>query len=443
MAISVDRHAFVYLGESPPVRFARLALGIAGIILVSWLGHREFRRYQARQLRKQAEETLARYDFEGSLDLYQKLQSLEPASADDHLQIARVARRAGQFELAEEHILEAQKLVGQSEASVLEQAMLHVQQGDLITFQKFLVDAIAKDPPEKALILEALARGSIEVVHLGTAMNFLNQLIDLVPDHAFALVLRGQLWDRSAHLDEAQADYRKAVDVQPDYRPARVQLAELLLRLKRGPEALEHFEILHRQDPSNWRFTLGMAACLRQEGQLDRATELLDQLLAERPNLRSVQIERAALYVDTQDAKDAESLLQKILARFPDDRDANTLMVRCLRSLGRESETNDFQERIKRFDERIRKLDEVLKSVQKAPNDPELRRQAGLLNIQLGHTEEGLRWLHGSLQINPRYQPAHATLAEFYEREGTAELAADHRRLAGKTSGGLANPLKP
>jgi len=45
---------------------------------------------------------------------------------------------------------------------------------------------------------------------------------------------------------------------------------------------------------------------------------------------------------------------------------------------------------------------------------------------------EAVRMLLGALQYDPDYQPAHAALADYYERTGNADAAERHRRRAGK-----------
>ena len=47
---------------------------------------------------------------------------------------------------------------------------------------------------------------------------------------------------------------------------------------------------------------------------------------------------------------------------------------------------------------------------------------------------QAVRWLQGALNRDPRYGPAHAALADYYERTGAAALAAQHRRLAAEAA---------
>jgi Tfp pilus assembly protein PilF len=48
----------------------------------------------------------------------------------------------------------------------------------------------------------------------------------------------------------------------------------------------------------------------------------------------------------------------------------------------------------------------------------------------MGQEELGERWLLSALHEDPSYQPAHAALADFYEKKGNQEDAAFHRQRA-------------
>jgi Tfp pilus assembly protein PilF len=59
-----------------------------------------------------------------------------------------------------------------------------------------------------------------------------------------------------------------------------------------------------------------------------------------------------------------------------------------------------------------------------------LRCEAGLILMRRGLEAEGLRWLESALAVDPRHAGTHQALADYFERTGDAERAAQHRRLA-------------
>ncbi len=66
-----------------------------------------------------------------------------------------------------------------------------------------------------------------------------------------------------------------------------------------------------------------------------------------------------------------------------------------------------------------------------APDNLELQTQAARVLLGRGESEKALKILQHVLARDPRYRAAHQLLAEHYERQGQAELAAAHRKQAG------------
>src|SRR5207245_9714530 len=70
-------------------------------------------------------------------------------------------------------------------------------------------------------------------------------------DSNYALRRRAWIYSQSDQHDRAEADYRRALEIDPDDTVARLGLAQILLDVqKNGQQAAEHFEQLWtlRQD---------------------------------------------------------------------------------------------------------------------------------------------------------------------------------------------------
>ena len=48
--------------------------------------------------------------------------------------------------------------------------------------------------------------------------------------------------------------------------------------------------------------------------------------------------------------------------------------------------------------------------------------------LEYGDVSEALMWLHSIFKYDPDHRDAHASLADFYERRGDRETAAEHRK---------------
>jgi predicted Zn-dependent protease len=105
-------------------------------------------------------------------------------------------------------------------------------------------------------------------------------------------------------------------------------------------------------------------------------------------------------------------------------------LCQCLRLRGKEEELHEYQVKLDRLHADLSRLGQLAIEVQRAPHDPALRCEGGIIFLRTGEEQEGVRWLNMALREAPGYGPAHQALAEYYQRTGQAGLAARHSSLA-------------
>src|SRR5262249_16859685 len=142
--------------------------------------------------------------------------------------------------------------------------------------------------------------------NLLAAVDCLTEWLKLQPEHVQALTWRGQALELLRRHDQALADYRKAIVVDPDAEEARLRLADLLTNFRRGKDALEHYESLQPRHPSSPKVLLGLARCRRELGQSEEAQQVLDELLAHDPEDFLALAERGRLALEAGDPTAAE-----------------------------------------------------------------------------------------------------------------------------------------
>src|SRR5262249_17361734 len=122
---------------------------------------------------------------------------------------------------------------------------------------------MARADADQYVILEALSQGLTKNYRLKEALVCLNRMLVLQPQSAYALRRRAWIYSQGEELELAEADYRRALEIDPEDSGARLGLAEILLNFrKNGAEAAEHFERLKasRQDAT---IALGLAKSWR------------------------------------------------------------------------------------------------------------------------------------------------------------------------------------
>jgi Tfp pilus assembly protein PilF len=400
---------------------------VLGLLAAYPVGSHYYAEYHLRA----AQRAVARYEFDEAAEHLAACLRFRPDDASLHFQMARVERRAGRYDQAAEHLEKCQKLRGVDPQNALEWAMLRAQRGEIADVEGLLQQEVDRGSPETPQILEALGLGYIDTYRLDGAMYCLNRLLEVEPDNVQALLWRASLWQTAGNEAGAEADYRRAVAAQPEHVAARCRLGELLLRRNRAQEALQHYEYL-RQLPGGDRtdVLLGLARSHRQLGDSDAARQVLDDVLARHPQDGDALRERGKLALDAGAPAEAEGWLRQAVGVHSYDAQANYLLSQSLQRQGKVDEAREYEAARERIEGDLKHLEQVFGRVTKAPTDPAPRVEAGLICLRNGQEREGERWLLSALQQDPQDPRAHAALADYYERTGKPDLAAEHRRQA-------------
>src|SRR5262249_49165306 len=187
----------------------------------------------------------------------------------------------------------------------------------------------------------------VNVARWSRMLTCLDLLLKREPTNSPALILRGKGWESGHSLERAVQDYGHAVELDPASHEGRLRLAETLQRLGRVREAVAHYELLRQQQPGNPAILLGLARCRFDSHELQQAEELLDTLLAAQPDHVDALVERGRLALCRGQVADAEEKLSRAAALAPWHREAHRLLHRCLETLGKNTQAEQCQARLR------------------------------------------------------------------------------------------------
>jgi predicted Zn-dependent protease len=409
-------------------RARRLALLLAGLGLLGLAGA-SLPHLRAWCSLRRARGALLRRDFHGARADLEACLATWPRRADLRLLTARTCRRAGLPDEAEAHLDACRDSPEVEEARVLELALLRAQRGGLPEVEDYLRKQVEQGHPDAVLVLEVLTWEWMRTHRLPEARAYLDVWLGLSPDDPEALVRRGWVAERLFLFSGAVRDYEKALEREPGRDEVRLRLAEILTRTDGGGAGAAHYERLRESRPDDPEVLLGLARCRSQQGKEDEAEGLLDALLARHPGHPQALTERARLALARGQAARAERWLRKAAARAPHDREVVYGLARCLARRGKRAEAAAYRARLARIDEDRRRMHALVGRVLRSPRDAALRCEVGRLFLRNGFHSDGVRWLHGALQIDPECRPAHEALAAHHERQGNPEQAARHRAV--------------
>jgi HemY protein len=104
-------------------------------------------------------------------------------------------------------------------------------------------------------------------------------------DDALTRYNLGLLLARTGRLDEARAEYERALDRDPNHANARINLATVLARRGEIDRSVKELSRVLAQDPQNALAHANLGVVLAQQGQTDRAVRALEEALRIDPTL--------------------------------------------------------------------------------------------------------------------------------------------------------------
>jgi Tfp pilus assembly protein PilF len=368
-------------------------------------------------------------DFTAALDHLAPYLAAYPSSGPAQFLAARTARRAGRLDEAETHLDACRRLRYRPEDVDLEHALLKVTRNEPVN-EDYLRRRVEQDHPDAVLVLEVLTDYYLRNYRLFDALWSLNQYLQRRPENVAALVGRAFVWEKLFSFEDAERDYRRALDLDPGNDAVRARFAVLLLDRRGTPDqAAAEYQRLRERHPDDPAFLLGLARCQRKAGRLDDARRLLDELLRREPHYPGALTEMGRVTADDGQTDEAIDWLHKATADAPWDRVAYSTLLNCLRQAGRADEERTCRQTLDRLDADLKRVEELTRAALNRPYDADLRCELGVLFLRNGEEAEGLRWLGLALEQNPTHQQAHRALADYYEKKGQPEQAAPHRRF--------------
>jgi tetratricopeptide (TPR) repeat protein len=222
----------------------------------------------------------------------------------------------------------------------------------LLTRCRLAEGADSKAADQLTQILE-LNPGDAESLYLAgkayerLATETAEDLFALNPDSASVRLLRGEAFERGPRNDfeKALAEYRKAVELQPDDPAAHHAIGRVLFKMKRFDEAVPHLqEVLARNRMHGMaNYLLGKIHLVNR----NRVTAIkhLQAAVDARPGLSDAKRDLAQALVFSGRYEEGIGLYEKLLRVNADDASLHALMAVAYRTAGRMEEARMHADR--------------------------------------------------------------------------------------------------
>src|SRR5262249_54151807 len=156
-------------------------------------------------------------------------------------------------------------------------------------------------------------------------------------------------------------------------------------------------------------------------GEWQAGAATLEDLLTQSPEHAEALVERGRLAFHQQRADQAELWLRKAIQLAPHDPQAFYLLHLCLEAEGKHEEDQKTVGQLRQIEADSTRLASLMSQLMRAPQDPAVRTEIGRILLRSGREEEGVQSLRCALQYDPQFAPAHAALADYFQRTGQTQ----------------------
>jgi predicted Zn-dependent protease len=285
---------------------------------------------------------------------------------------------------------------------------------------------------EDVAVLQALARGLLSSDKWRDAEPYLSRWCALRPDDTEPFKLRMDLHHRRGRaeptaankqriLELALQDGQRVLEIEPHQDDVRQEVAWLCLSVGRYDDAERHCRRCLEQQP-DYPWLLYLLAEIRHaQGDRTEAAALLDRVVPHHPGFTRGLFLRAVLYYESDQAEKAVPLLRRVLELDKDRQiEGRYHLSLALARIGRTEEAQHVLAE-------MRWLQLGKMGADQLPDSPAVQVQIAESMLGVGKADEALRVLDKVLKEDPANRGAHRLLAEYYEKQGQASKAAQHR----------------
>ena len=241
-----------------------------------------------------------------------------------------------------------------------------------------------------------------------------------------------------SNLDAAGVDYKKSIQANPNFDPARLRLAEIYLEDKSPLEAKEHIQVLFSKSPNNPQIQSLYAQLLYWEGNCIESRKYFEKAKKFLPDDGPIIRGLATIDIESGNTESAIVLLNELLSRDPGDIDAIFKLSTAFRISGNVSEARKLLNEYEKLDKMLAEANLLLQTEARTPStDADSVARIGKMLLGLNQEPQALYWLDKALERDPRCQLAHVSLAEHFSKKGDQARAAFHQK---QINAGSRNP---
>jgi Tfp pilus assembly protein PilF len=228
----------------------------------------------------------------------------------------------------------------------------------------------------------------------------------------------------------AQSSYQKALDIVPDYSPAVMGYAQLMVRTDRADAAESYLSGLRAKVPGSAAVLTALAEVSSAQGKSSEAQELAKEALKKNPDYRPAMLLLARDHYRRRRLDLALYTLTAILDGYGEEnppRDKNNAEARLLRALIYKEQNN-----------RRGAMEELTRVLELRPDIVEARLNLAAYMLEAGNATEAVPMLETALKYDANNVLVHLNLGDGYRLQGRPRDAIERLQFVLKKDSELA-----
>jgi tetratricopeptide (TPR) repeat protein len=363
-------------------------------------------------------------------------EKISPQSPLVELRHAQLSRLQGDFDAARKHLQRAKYAGADATMSDREEWLGFAQSGRMSVAEPELGRLMNEANGEEPEICLAYSLGYIRVRNFPAALTLLDAWARDYPQDPRAHAWLGQVYAELQRSADAETAFRQALTLDPVYPLAGLGLGQLLINSKQTEEAIPFLQIALDDPEFGAAAAAGIAACYQSLSRSEDAAAVLDKSLAKFPNDHRILVELANLLAEKGEYAAAIEKLQPSIDAGTKRREIRYAYATALRGVGRIEEATVHFDYAAEAAQQIAAANTRAATAATDPKNAQLRLDVGLTHLKYGNSEDGLTWIHSALELQPDLKEAHRALADYYQSRGFEDakflsLAQRHRAIAG------------
>jgi len=335
--------------------------------------------------------------------------------AEAHFLTARLERRRGDYDQMNAFLEQAQAEGYDAVMIQRERILAAAQAANLEMAQPKLAELLNDPRGDEREICEAYIIGFLQFQQHSAALQLVDAWQNDFPEDARPHFLEGVIEKSLFNYKEAEEAYRKALEVDPEYYQAALDIADVLLTLKDTERAIQYLKMAEKDPEFRVDSYTAQAHCLRMLGRDEQAEEILRVVISEYPEHMAAAIELGRILVETNRPKEGIEILEPILERDPRNTDARHMLAMGLRSLGELNKAQEHFDYVEEVKENLADANQIAQRIGSGKESIDQRLVIAEKFWTYGSEQEAMIWMRSAYQLDPLYLPTLEFMKRYYE----------------------------